>query len=584
MRVLACLLSALLLVGCSDDPERPATTPERSPSAGDEGATRAAEVAAPEAEATAAAEATAPSLPDRFEALATLETRRHAASDEWGTDARYDRIVHPDPDVRRRLDALLEELAREVLRRGYGGCQVSLAQAHLVSVRCALRVEVRGGIELEGFAQHLAIEDGELRPLTEAELFTDGTDLGALTHERCVTRAAALDAAQGEYVSYPWGEDGCREERAVAALTPTGVSVVYHLPYSYPDQHETPERIEIELPYEELRAHIRAGGALGAALSGRDPRAPPPVAEDAAGAWAVTPFRTEPELIERWSSLPTDEASSLRLERWRGPLVRFVTLTRPPEALAAHFDATARPVAVTDSSALLPVRWARTTSDLNLRATPNTGQRSRGTLPAGAHVVAIGGELGARGAWSGTWTMFGHGWIAARYLAAPDACVPSRPDGFGPATLVSRVSVIGRNRRRDAAVYVRPEGTGTVIAIHALAADGCAPAEALFTTRLPGRARDVRLTTTARVGGTTMLVVGIPREHAATYRAFVLGQREPVWTYEATEASEEAIRLGESVGEQWFPVSYGEREGYGTVTRRMRWTGSALERVEPPAP
>lgn len=567
------LALALLLAACSGEPA-PAPLAPPAPTAGEERRTEPAPAPREDPPEVAAA-----GLPDPLPTPESVPTRGARVADRWGGHVTYDLLEHPDEAVRAPLNTLLRALADETLLHYGGACRVRLAHARLVSVTCSYVSEVRGGIVGEAFAVHVAIEDGHLRPVELAELFAEGTDLGVIARERCLVEQRRIDATPAAE-HYPFGPEGCSSSRAVVALGPTAAHVIYRHPMFYP-QVEVQSTIAIEVPYAELRARVRLDGPLAAVLGA--PPSAPAVTADAANAWAVTPYGTESQWIERWSALAPLVASTLSLQRWRGPLARLVARARPDESIAAHFGWRVEPVVIADLDALAPLRWGRTTSDLNLRAEgAEEGAAILGTLPRGSHVLAIGGLFGIRGSWASTWTPFGRGVLAARYLERIDGCVPARPEGFDERALTARVRVIQRNRAREAALFVRRAGRRTHVVLHGLEEDGCALGARLFAIEVAGAPGDVRLTTTHAVGGTTLLVVGtIGADGGVTYGAHLLGARGgPIWTARVRAASEHVVRLGETADGQWFPLTYADEARGGLV--RLAWNGQTLAPAAPP--
>ena len=94
--------------------------------------------------------------------------------------------------------------------------------------------------------------------------------------------------------------------------------------------------------------------------------------------------------------------------------------------------------------------------------------------------------------------------------------------------------------------------------------------------------RDLRLTGTTRHGGGTIVVVGTTGEEAPQQRyvARHLGSDEPVWSATLAEpgGGEQIVRLGETVDDTYYPVSWRE----GETLHRLAWEGSALVEAEAP--
>jgi len=565
---------ALALLACADDPVSAEPTDEQS-SGGGESRTEqgSADEAPPEPERIVV------SLPDRLAEPGSLPLVTREIESDWDQTWRYELVQHPDPDVRRRLNAVIESLAGEMATRGYGRCRVPLSDPGLVSVWCPYYVEVRGGIEGEALAAHAAIEEGEVRPLDPVEVI-DGLEemIDALT-PRCDAEARRRDSRADAVYSWEPYEEACSPSGATPVLTPTGLRVYYRKPYYYPGMARPDATLHFDFPYEELRERIR--GPLARVLGGTAPPAAA-VAEADADAWAVSAYAPESELVQRWAALSADEASALQLKTWRGGLGRLVSRARPTEALADRLGVSPQAIALDDDEQLVPLRWVRTTSDLNLRASSAaTYTRARGTLPRGAILVALGGEPGQRGSWARTVTALGRGWVAARYLAPIEGCVPERPEGFGVGALAARFDVLRRRRRVSAAAFVRREGRGTHVALRVLG-DDCALGDELLAAELPGHVADLRITRTAASGGETLVVIGAPRRDGARYVAYRLGRRAPIWNQEVAAANEQTVRLGEEADGQWFPITFQANGEGGASTHRLRWTGQALEEV--PAP
>lgn len=553
------------LVGCAGA-AAPAPAPERAePAATHEPAPD--DTAEPEAAPAATPTA---SLPDPLPEIGTLPTAGHEERGPHGyARVHYDLVRHPDEGVRAQLSALVTSIAEEIARRGDGGCRVRLAHARLVVFRCEVRTLDRGGYDTEAFALVLAIHEGGLRPVHRSELVRQ--DLMTQLRARCLERARRLDAAHeyaGWLQQYAGYIDPCGDERVALSPTPDGIEAYYIKPY-FAVSDRWPTSITVRVPWDEARPHVIADGPLGPVF-GLEERPRQEVAATSAAAWAVSRFGTETELTALWAALPEELRHDVELHRWRGPIARLIVRARPPAELTTALGMEATPIRLSTEEPPQPLRWARARLDLNVRELPHTEWgRLRGTLPRGALVVAIGGELEQRGSWSRVATALGHGHAAARFLVPLEGCVPPRPEGFDTTALSARVEVFHRRRRQDAGLFVRREGRRTRIEVHALS-DACALGSRLLSVNVPGRAVDVRLTRTASSGGETLVVVGAPRGTEARYRAFRLGRRRaPVWEQTVEEANEHAVSLGEEVDGTWYPVSVG--------AQRLRWTGTALE-------
>jgi hypothetical protein len=250
--------------------------------------------------------------------------------------------------------------------------------------------------------------------------------------------------------------------------------------------------------------------------------------------------------------------------------------------LAPRFDSPAEPL-VLGRTDIVPLRWTRTTSDLNLRRAPRSTGDTLGVAPEGAIVAALGGELGRQGQWAEAETPLGQGSVAARYLRVHEGCIPAAPDGMRPSPrpLVALVSVRRSGRASPGVLFAQTVRRETRVALHAFDEPGCAVGEAWLTFRAPGGMFDLRMTATTEHGGTSIVVLGAPgADRRQRYVAYRVGARAPIWgeELESYHEGERLMRLGESADEQYFPISYGPP----WRVRRLAWTGSALQEQTPP--
>lgn len=575
-------LSMALLAACSGEPAPVAPVPRPDPAIGSSASpsSEPSDPALPAPNATRA-EPRALELPETIPEPTTLRVRRRrVAEHDSEPGLAWDEVQHPSPAVQPLLAALVEQLTREMSEEAYYDteCDVMLAHESLVSLRCSGAYDVRGGTEQEVLAAHVAIHEGRIRPFSIDEALRPGSPLESLAVTRCDAQREATRRRAIEDMAWFY-EDPCEWARAFPVLGPRGVHVRFVLASGIGLS------IDVEVPYGELREHLRAGGPLAPVLAGTRASPPAPPDDEAVDAWAVSGFRIERALVSRWMELDPAESAGVSVQRWRGGLARLVIVGADPDRarrIAPRFDSPAEPLALGDSTTL-PLRWARTTSDLNLRDAPRDTSETLGVAPEGAIVAALGAELGQQGEWAQAESPLGHGNVAARYLRLHEGCIPAAPDGMpaAPRPLVALVSVRRSGRARPGVLFAQSSRRETRVALHAFDEAGCVVGEAWLTFRAPGRMFDLRMTATTEHGGSSIVVFGSPGEdRRQRYVAYRVGSRAPIWSQELESYAEgeRLVRLGESADGRYFPISY----GLPWQARRLAWTGAALEEQAPP--
>jgi len=584
-------LVALLVLVCACSEPAPEVTPE--PEADEPEAPAPDE---PEDETTDPPPVRA--LPDPLPEITSLPVRPGGREFEMGGEFRWPVIEHPDEGVREALAGIIDSLVRELSTYVYAAhCRAGLAHESLVSVSCTVEYETRGGMGLTDAQLHLAINGGRLHPVSLSDMFEPDFDLDALIEARCqARREVGLRAHPGSTLEHAQFDELC--EQTWAFPTPEGLAIratntfVHHM-------------VPMEVPWAELREHVRADGPL-APVFGADPVPFPAVDEADATGWAVTSVGPTGALVRRWMEVDPAQAGGLVVEQLGGRLTRLVlpgTDSDTARRIAGLLGGEATPVLLGQTSGRvqrvgwdehriqrdqrhdrpsLPVRWVHTTEDLNLHscATSERHERPLAILPAGSMVAAVGGgSLRRAGAYVRVVTAFGEGTLASRHLRAHEECVVAPGESGRHA---ARVQFREAGASRDAWLVWSRLDRGSRVALRERG-DDCALGDPILEVDVERPAFDVRLVGTTPHGGHTLLVVGTSgarREppFGVRYRVWRRGRRGPVldetFEWDPEEDDFESARLGETVDETYFPFTLGDR--------RYEYRDGALVAVAPP--
>ncbi|MCB9593632.1 MAG: hypothetical protein H6719_12940 [Sandaracinaceae bacterium] len=479
----------------------------------------------------------------------------------------WDEVEHPDPAMRRRLASLAREVSHAWRSRHFSslGCEVSLAHPTVVSFRCHAREQYRRTTSATS-ALHVAIADGQLFPFEAADVLGPRETIGGLTRGDCRRQHRAQVREQ------PQVEAACDPERAVAVLGPDGLHVHYPMV-------GTADTIDVVVPFTS-EAKFRDGGPLAGLRAGGTPE-PLPVTT---GPWAVSWAGTAAEVVPGIDAVPAARRDELRLEGAPGGVVRYVLAedasAEDAASMAALLGSEARRVAA--RSELRPV-----TRRVSTKATTVLAADGAAVLPAGTHVWTVDphpGELRDLREPPLAYTGVASGGFREADFAPDTGCTPAAP-GEGDALAATTTAFVS-GRREDVAVFARVDGEELEVAVHHLGAR-CAVGEAIQTVRVTGRYEDVRLGSTEADGGVGLLVVGyrVADEPRARYRVHRLGDDEPLLTAERPirSSAESFLRLGETLGETYFPLTVSHHEDYaGDVepedypVRRFTWRDGRL--------
>lgn len=560
----------LVLIACSEDPPARRARPEPEP----------------EVEAPVEEHGSVLVVPAGWRAEGLVEARPYAARLGMGDGGdTFPDIVHPQLDVRRRLNAMI----RAWMREGRDGeepldsarCEATIATETLVGVLCTYApFENRGGGTFIALSAHYRIEGARIEPFDLADEITDPDTLIALANERCVAGTPVSQSWDGTPEEWRLElEDECQPEWTVA-LEPAGVRLTGILGDA---AGYGPATSTVHLTFAQIGDILRADGPL-AELRELAPgmttaQAPVRSAPSGIERMAVSEIAYVDELAAAWLELPLEERAQIALARLRFGAAVLVHLEGDRGAaapIARRLGSSVR--AVRSPWEPLRLSFVRAEQDLAMRPHPHRMPiDDEGTLtdpapalailPNGTRLVALRGsidhytsELGRDGQYvRAVANEATSGWVSADQVVREEGCaidpaafLARLPEDRRIEARVSLVRAATMLSQRNVLLFAASAG-GQAYAGAFETADGCTAGEPIREAHVEGVASRVALVRTGALEGDPLLVIGTTARTAVFHAAAA-----PVWELGHGPGEWEDVEVAHVDGERYCPIAVGD--------------------------